>query len=143
MYKEASKIKLRFSTMFGVFTIEDLWTIQLEGGNSLDSVAIDLIDQRTAGKSVVSKLQGKDTKENALLELKISIVEDIIKTRVDAARAKVRALRHKEKQAQITRLIQDKKEADLGSKSIEELEKMLHEESTEIPAPVTLPTFDF
>ena len=116
--------------MFGIFMVEDLWNMKLEGDNSLDSIAVDLKEQLDgSADSIVAKLKKDDVaKENKVLNLKFKIAEDILITRVKEKKRKDAAERLKAKRAEIARIIKDKKQSAMHDMSIEDLEKLMNED---------------
>jgi len=126
MYKEATKVKLRFSTAFGIFTVEDLWKLSLSGDTSLDRLAVDLkkqLDDTTDGSLIPG-----DKEEDKILSLKFKIAYDILTTRVNMKKEAERKAASEAKNAEITSIIKRKTFADMEGKSIEELEKLLQNE---------------
>lgn len=124
-FKKASQLKLRFSTNKGVLSVEQLWDL------TPTSLA-------TLVRSIKSELK------NSTIEDELSFLSDVIPTKVDVEnvlrfeiakdiyltkKAESEALREekakKEHNQKILELIQNKKEGELQSKSIEELEAML------------------
>ena len=124
-FKKASQLKLRFNTNKGVLSVEQLW----------DLTATSLA---TLVRSIKSELK------NSTIEDELSFLSDVIPTKVDVEnilrfeiakdiyltkKAESEALRDekakKEHNQKILELIQNKKEGELQSKSVEELEAML------------------
>ena len=73
MYKQASKMKLRFATSKGNLSVEDLWDLSLP---ALDRLAVSY-DEELA-KSPRKSFITNDTPSNSELELKFNIVKDVI-----------------------------------------------------------------
>lgn len=124
-FKKASQLKLRFNTNKGVLSVEQLW----------DLTATSLA---TLVRSIKSELK------NSTIEDELSFLSDVIPTKIDVEnilrfeiakdvyltkKAESEALRDekakKEHNQKILELIQNKKEGELQSKSVEELEAML------------------
>lgn len=120
MYKEASKQKLRFSTVRGSLTVEQLWDLDLE---TLDTYAVSLEEdyKNSKGKSFLDK---KTTKDKTL-KLQFDIVLDILQSKVEEAESLRDAKESKEYNQKILGIIQEKKEDALKGKSIKELEGLL------------------
>ena len=125
-FEKALRLKVRYNTIKGLVTTEDLWTIPLMSniGFSLDDIA----------KSINKELKDTDeesfvvTKKNdhkEILELKFNIVKYIIherlKEREERKNEKIRA----EQKEELLALIKDKKKEEIKEKSVEELEAML------------------
>ena len=77
MFKQASKIKLRFATSKGYLSVEDLWDLSLP---TLDKLAVSYDEElaKSPRKSFISD----NAPKNKELELKFNIVKDIIATKL-------------------------------------------------------------
>lgn len=122
MYKNASNLKLRFSTNKGICSVEQLW----------DLTQTDLTD---AIKSVKKILKKNDDDELSFLEdakildvenqLRFDILKDVYiskKKEADERRTAAEVKIHNQK---ILTLIAEKKDDSLKGMSVEELEKQL------------------
>lgn len=120
MYKEALRLKLRFSTDVGTLTTEQLWGLTL---SQLDKVAVELEENSTKNvrKSFISDVSEEDKIEN----LKFEIVLDILKTKLDVQRAQRDAIEAKAHNEKILNILSERKDRDLNKLSDEELENML------------------
>lgn len=120
MFEKASRVKLRYSTNRGVLSVEDLWDLSLE---QLDPIAINL-NKRLKESQTESfiKIRTKDTTE---LELKFNIVKHIIDVKLQEQEERIVAAEKKAKRQKILDLMAKKQDAELESKSYEELAKEL------------------
>jgi hypothetical protein len=120
MYKEASKLKLRFQTSKGNLSIEQLWDLNL---NELDSLAVSLEEayKNSKGKSFLEK----KTAKNKTIKLQFDIAFDILNTKVEEREALQKEDENKTHNQKIPSLIKEKQEDELKGKSIKELEKLL------------------
>lgn len=118
MFEKASRVKLRYSTNRGVLSVEDLWDLSLE---QLDSIAINL-NKRLKESQTESfiKIRTKDT-----TELKFNIVKHIIDVKLQEQEERIVAAEKKAKRQKILDLMAKKQDAELESKSYEELAKEL------------------
>lgn len=118
MFEKASRVKLRYSTNRGVLSVEDLWDLSLE---QLDPIAINL-NKRLKESQTESfiKIRTKDTTE---LELKFNIVKHIIDVKLQEQEERIVAAEKKAKRQKILDLMAKKQDAELESKSYEELAK--------------------
>lgn len=122
MYKEASKIGLRFQTNQGSLTVEQLWSLSL----SKLSLAI---------KALKKQMKGDDDDELSFLDetkvvdkekqLQFEILKDIYLTKKQEADAEKNAVAMKEHNQYILSLIKTKQDQELANKSIDELKAML------------------
>ena len=122
MYKQASQMGLRVNTPKGSLSVEQLW-------------ALSMIDLQTTARNL-KKLMKADTEDglefleevtsiDKTTELSFNIVKDIYVTKKDAAKAISDAAEIKAHNQKILAIIAEKKDIELGSKSIKELEKLL------------------
>lgn len=122
MYKQASKLGLRFQTNRGVLSVEQLWHLsQTDLGNTVKAVKKVLKKNDDDELSFLEAAKTVDV-EN---QLRFDILKDIYLTKKrekeelrDAAEAKA----YNEK---IIAIIAEKQEGALKDKSIDELEKLL------------------
>ena len=123
MFKEASRLKLRFSTPIGLLSVEDLWDLPLESKTkvNLDSIAI-LLNREikdTKEESFISK-----SKVNPVTELKLEIVKAIIEIKLKEASDKLQAKIKAEQRNKIDAIISKKEDESLESLSLEELKAL-------------------
>lgn len=119
-YKRAAKKKLRFDTPRGMLATEDLFDLGFD-------------DLNTAAKTVNKRI--KENEEESFIEpevasstddkLRLTILKDVIKTKLDAKAAAEKAMLTKQKKARILELMAEKEDEDLKGKSMEELSAML------------------
>lgn len=120
MFKEASRIKLRFTSRKGDLTVEDLWDLSLTELNTIAKrLSQDLKDSKE------ENFLEEKTAEDLETKLGFDIVLDIIKTKQAVNKKKREAVDRKEKKEKIMALISEKKDEGLKQKSVEELEKEL------------------
>lgn len=131
IFEQASRVKLRFESSRGPLTVEDLWTLKLEGRGdlNLDSIARHL----NAGIQSVGEQQSfvrKDAPNNKALEI-MKLKFDIVKHIIDIRLAEQEVSKNEKAKAELKRKIQDtlakKQDEAFENKSAEELEAMLKE----------------
>ena len=120
MFKQASKMKLRFATSKGNLSVEDLWDLSLP---VLDKLAVSY-DEELA-KSPRKSFITNDAPSNTELELKFNIVKEIItdKLKADREAAKNKAV----EKARLTELLAKKQSEKLESLSEDEIKRRLAE----------------
>ena len=120
MYKEASKQKLRFQTMRGLLSTEQLWDLTV---TDLDHIAVALKEEydNSGKKSFLTVRSVKDK----TAKLKFDVVLDVLTTKVEEAAAAKEAKETKEHNQKIIQLISEKQDEALKGKSIKQLESML------------------
>ena len=123
MFKEASRLKLRFSTPIGLLSTEDLWDLPLESKTkvNLDSIAILLNRELkdTKDESFISK-----SRANPVLEMKLDIVKYIIEVKLQETSDKLQAKIKAEQRNKIDAIISKKEDESLESLSLEELKAL-------------------
>lgn len=122
MYKEASKLSLRFTTPKGVLSVEQLWSLnQTDLSNTIKAVKKVL---KTTDDDELSFLESNKVvdKEN---QLRFDILKDVYLTKKAEAEAIRNAADIKEHNQKILTLIAQKQDEELGGKSIDELKSML------------------
>lgn len=123
MFEKASRLKLRFITIKGDVTVEDLWDMKLTSRNGfdLDSVAksLNMAVKESGEESFVVK---RNTK-NAVLELKFEIVKHIIDVKIAEAEASERAVEIKAEKEMYDGLIAEKENDGRKEMCLEDLKK--------------------
>ena len=124
MFEKASRMKLRFDTLRGRLSVEDLWELPLIGGDiCLDEIAKHL--HRNLKDSEEESFVVKTTKANAKLELQFEIVKHIIAVRIDEKEAAENAKAIREKKQKILAIIAEKETENLKDSSVDDLKKLL------------------
>ena len=121
MFEIAVRCKLRFPYK-GMVSVEDLWDLSVE---NLDSVFKTLNSQIKTAKE--ESLLVTKSKEDEKLSLMIEIVKYIVSVKLSEENARLKAKENKEKKQKIMEIIASKQDADLLSKSTDELQAMLNE----------------
>ncbi len=122
MFEQATRLRLRFDTVKGSVSTEDLWTLSLA---NLDKVAVELHKQLRESNEAVSFVTPVSKKDNEL-QLKFDIAKHIIDVRVaerDAARV---AAERSVKKQQLLEVLSRKQNAELENKTTEELTNMIN-----------------
>lgn len=117
MYKQASKMKLRFATSKGNLSVEDLWDLSLP---ALDRLAVSY-DEELA-KSPRKSFITNDTPSNSELELK-DVITDKLKDKAAREAAKDKAA----EKARLTELLAKKQSEKMESMSEDEIRQRLAE----------------
>ena len=127
IFERATKGKLRFNTIKGNCSVEDLWDLPLTNtkGLSLDHLAMEYYKklQESETKSFVTKVSNTNTET----KLKFDIVKHIIDVKMEAQEAETKRLAKKAQKDQIMGIIARKQDEALEGKSIDELQKIMDE----------------
>lgn len=123
----ALRKQLRFDTVAGKVTTEDLWLLPLTSKTraNLNDIAVGLDDliQKQPRKSFV-----EDTpKDNDDTQLKFDIVMYVIETKRSEAKIIADAAERKAKREKLLELIDRKENQELENKGLDELRKMASE----------------
>lgn len=125
LFEKASRLKFRYDSPKGPLPAEDLWDLPLTsptGKANLDDIAKGLHKQLKSGDDVSFVI--KEKKSDQTVQDKFDLVLYVIKTKQAENDAANRVKENAEKQRRIMEIIQSKKDKELESKSVEELEKL-------------------
>lgn len=125
MFEQAVRLKLRFETLKGLLTTEDLWDLPLTSvrGANLNDIAKAL--NRELKDAADEDFVNRAVKADAVPKLKFEVVKHIINVRLaenDTARL---ASERREKKARLLELIAQKQDESLAARSVEELQAMV------------------
>lgn len=122
MYKEASRVGLRFQTTQGSLTVEQLWSLSL---NKLSTAIKNLKKQiRTTDDDELSFLDESKVVDKEK-QLQFEILKDIYITKKQEIDNEKNAMAMKEHNQYILGLIKAKEDQELATKSIDELKALL------------------
>lgn len=126
MFEKATRLKLRFETVKGLISVEDLWDMPLTSRNQfdLDSVAKGLSKKLKESEEESFVAPVKELSSNLEL-VKFVIVKNIIAVKLKELEQRESEVLRKEKKDRILNLIRDKREEEFSKKSISELEEDL------------------
>lgn len=125
MFEKASRLKIRFDTPQGSLLVEDLWDLPLSNSRNranLDDIAKGLFKQLK--ESETASFVVKAPKKDEALQLKFDIIKHIIDIRLAEAEAAEMLRANKEKKQKLLALIDEKENAILTDKSLDELKEM-------------------
>lgn len=124
MFKEATRLKLRFPSNRGELTVEQLWDLSL---NSLKNIVKSMYNAKkkfTKMDDELSFLEGvEDSEEQKLAELRYNIVKDIYTTKANENKEALSTAEKKAKKQQLLEIMQRKREQKFENMSEEELQK--------------------
>lgn len=123
MYKKAIRAKLRFQTSKGLLTIEQLWGLTL---TELKNLIISLHETvKKVPSEDLSFLETETVQEESEDKMRFNIAVDVYKTKQQEAKDSREEASKKAYNQHIAEIIAEKEEADLRSKSIDELKAMM------------------
>ena len=124
----ATRKKFRFETPQGQLTTEDLWSLPLTTTSpnkaNLDDIAISL-NKKVRENGDTTSFVKKTTKSNDELQAKFDIVLHVIKVKQEEAEVEATKQENRIKKQRIMEMIEQKKDAEMSQKSVEELTALL------------------
>lgn len=125
IFEQASKDKLRFQTVKGNLTVEQLWDLPLDKGEvNLYQLATELlVDTQNKPEQALSFFK-KATSKNELAQLKFDIVKHIVTTKVAEIEDKTNEAVKQSEIAELDKLIAAKEAEAKAGLSLDELKAM-------------------
>lgn len=121
IFEKASRLKIRFD-ISGSISVEQLWDIKLSNLIDYEQNLTEVVEGYAKS---TRRNRTRKTNEQLENELRLDLVTYVLDVReAEVEEAKV-AQQNKEHNQKILALIQSKKENELATKSVEELEAML------------------
>jgi hypothetical protein len=119
LFLRASRLRLRFPSVVGLLSVEDLWNLPListtKAKPSIENIGADLLDQQSKlkGGSILRNL--KPSKETSELDLSIEILRVVANILQDEAEAKTLAAAKRSERERLESIIAEResKEAPL------------------------------
>lgn len=121
MFEYAARNKLRFPFK-GQVSVEDLWDLTI---TQLDGIYKTLNAQRKAENE--ESLLSTKSPADKVLETKIAIIKHIVSVKQSEAETARKAKENRERKQYLMSILADQEEAELRSKSSDELMKMIKE----------------
>lgn len=128
IFEQATRAKIRFTTLNGMLGVEDLWDLPLVSRRSnlanLDDIAryLDAELKSSASVSFVNEV----SETNAATKLAFDVVLHIIDVKLAEQKAASLAADNREKKQRIMAIIEQKQAEALSASSIEDLQQMLN-----------------
>lgn len=126
MFEYATRAKLRFPSIKGELTVEQLWDLPLQAKTAfdLDNTA-RAVNAELKSVTEDSFVATKPNPAKADLEIKLELVKHIISVRMAENEAARNALARKAEKEKLMGLLEKKQDAALESLSTEEIQKRL------------------
>lgn len=122
MFDKATRMKLRFESNKGLLSVEQVWDLSL---TTLNEMAKGLSRQVKAAETDEEDFIGTKSNVDSELQLRFDVVKHIIGVKLKERDDSREAAERKANNQVILELIQRKKQQELESKSVEELEALL------------------
>jgi uncharacterized protein YaaW (UPF0174 family) len=119
MYKNATKLKLRFSSTKGNLTVEQLWDLPLNSQTkaNLNDVARGVSQSITTVEDFV----GGTSNDNSIAELKLDILKDIITDKKQELADKANKAKNETEIAKLEEILEHKEDVSLTKMSKKEI----------------------
>lgn len=121
IFEKASRTKVRFD-INGQISTEQLWTVNFDVLVDYEQSLSDLVEGYGKRNRRTNTFRTKDQEVN---ELRLAIVTHVLNVRESEAKAAADTQETKVHNQRILELIKAKKEAEMASMSVEDLEKLL------------------
>ena len=127
LFAKATRDKVKFVTVKGEISIEDLWDLPLtsEKGFDLDSIARKIAKELK--DSTEESFVKPSTKGSSLLELKLEVLKYIIKVKMEENETRKNLAEKKAKKEKLMEILAKKEDASLEALTPEEIRKQLEE----------------
>lgn len=126
IFKQATKLKLRFSSVRGDLTIEDLWDLPLTSKSNLSLDGVGKPIQKALRESDEDSLVDvPTTSKNELNSLRLAIIKEIISVKQEENLIKQNQAAIESQKALLKQALASKKVDEINSLSVEEIEKRL------------------
>ena len=126
IFKQATKLKLRFSSVRGDLTIEDLWDLPLTSKSNLSLDGVGKPIQKALRESDEDSLVAvPTTSKNELNSLRLAIIKEIISVKQEENLIKQNQAAIESQKALLKQALASKKVDEINSLSVEEIEKRL------------------
>ena len=126
IFKQATKLKLRFSSVRGDLTIEDLWDLPLTSKSNLSLDGVGKPIQKALRESDEDSLVDvPTTSKNELNSLRLAIIKEIISVKQEENLIKQNQAAIESQKALLKQALASKKVEEINSLSVEEIEKRI------------------
>ena len=126
IFKQATKLKLRFPSVRGDLTVEDLWDLPLTSKSNLSLDGVGKPIQKALRESDEDSLVAvPTTSKNELNSLRLAIIKEIISVKQEENLIKQNQAAIESQKALLKQALASKKVDEINSLSVEEIEKRL------------------
>ena len=126
IFKQATKLKLRFSSVRGDLTIEDLWDLPLTSKSNLSLDGVGKPIQKALRESDEDSLVDvPTTSKNELNSLRLALIKEIISVKQEENLIKQNQAAIESQKALLKQALASKKIDEINGLSVEEIEKRL------------------
>ena len=126
IFKQATKLKLRFSSVRGDLTVEDLWDLPLTSKSNLSLDGVGKPIQKALRESDEDSLVDvPTTSKNELNSLRLALIKEIISVKQEENLIKQNQAAIESQKALLKQALASKKVDEINSLSVEEIEKRL------------------
>lgn len=130
MFKQASKMKLKFESNRGLLSVEDLWEMPLTSKDNFDLDTVAKNVNRQIKESEEESFVSVKSNASTVQALRLDIVKAVIQDKLTAMEEGTLRVEKADKRKKILAAIADKQDASITDKSLEELQADLKELDT-------------
>lgn len=128
IFEYASRNKIRFNTVRGALTVEQLWDVPLYSKDDFDLNAIAKgISRVIKEASEENFVEVSKTTEVVRLETSLEIVKHVIKVKLAEHKAAQDRAANRQKKEKLLAILAEKQDGALSALSVEELQKQIAE----------------
>lgn len=117
IFLQASRLRLRFPSVVGLLSVEDLWGLPLTTASpnkaSIDNIGADLLDRQSKLKGGSILRTTKPSKESTEVDLSIEILRVVANTLQDEADAKTLAAAKRSERERLEAVIAEREVKEL------------------------------
>lgn len=126
IFKQATKLKLRFPSVRGDLTVEDLWDLPLTSKSNLSLDGVGKPIQKALREADEDSLVDVSTSsKNDLNSLRLAIIKEIISIKQEENLIKQNQAAIESQKALLKQALASKKVEEINSLSVEEIEKRI------------------
>ena len=124
-FEKAVRQKLRFPSIRGLLTTEDLWDLPLTSKNGLDLNSVAQAVNAQVKASGEESFVGEPTPASAVAVLKLDVVKAVIATKIAERDAEATRKEKREKRNRLLELLANKEDAALQELTSDQIKEQL------------------
>lgn len=124
-FEKAVRQKLRFPSIRGPLTTEDLWDLPLTSKNGLDLNSVAQAVNAEVKASGEESFVGESTPASATAVLKLEVVKSVIATKIAERDAEATRKQKREKRERLLELLANKEDAALQELTPEQIKEQI------------------
>ena len=128
LFQIATRRKMRFTSIRGLMSAEDLWEIPLRSkdGFNLNEIAKEA-NRKVKAADEESFVDVDSTPESRVVEMALAVVMQVIEVMLDEEKTQKKAAENAKERQKLLRILAEKKVGALSDLSVAELEKRIND----------------